>query len=534
MSRASNCNTPSWILKHRVWLSATALSVCAACIPSMPVDRYGGDVPPCEVTRQREPSSQITWSPQGVDAASGGEFWQAGPYPVWNTSPAPGCRDNPAAPARVETGAMPLYITYPTTSRPEITGQARPARGPWPVVIFAHANNDTQCEIFDRYYSLHDQWASWGAVVVSVDSTLRNCLSGSTRNIQDRAQDQLWAAQTLRAWNDDPTHWLYGQLDLERVVYAGHSRGAGASYVAADQGGARGVINLQGVDLVSFGFQGVRPKVPSLGVTAERDVDLNYPAVEPNEERLRAPYTWVTIKGATHAFTADTVPSEIDDAPGITRAQQHRATFYWTTAFLAHHVLDAPALGLPADASSRALYSFEGARAVGAHASPQGGIMRWRSDRPQTLLHAFDDASNTRNDLGGQTRTQGALQARPTFTYFPFEPDPGPRYAQARALHLQGAGQWWTDLPEAVDVAGLAARVKLPDDVSTASFDLLIRRGDEVERVDGASLVGPLPLECRYTQLWLERDLQGVDAVGVDLKSGALLMDDLRLLEHAL
>jgi pimeloyl-ACP methyl ester carboxylesterase len=429
---------------------------------------------------------------------------------------------------------MPMYITYPASSRPEQTGEARLANGPWPVVVFAHANNDTQCEIFDRYYSLHDQWASWGAVVVSVDSTLRNCLSGSRRNIQDRAEDQLWAVQTLGEWNQDPTHWLYQQLDLDRVVYAGHSRGGGSSYVAASVGGAKGVINLQGIDLVSFGYAQIRPDVPSLGVTAELDVDLTYPAVEPNEERLQASYTWVTLKGAIHAYTADTVPSEIDDAPTISRAEQHHATFYWTTAFLAQHVLDLASFDVPSAAVERALYSFDGAEKVRQHASSEGAFVRWRSDTPQRPLHMFNGSTPTQNELGGGVSTEGAIRAEVTFTYYPFESNVSARYAQAKALHMQGVGQWWTELPESTDVAGIAARLKLPDDVGGASFSLLIRRGEEIERVDGASLIGPLPLEYRYTQLWLDRTLEGVDAVGIELTQGKLLMDDLRLLDHAL
>lgn len=499
----------------------------------MPEDRYGGEFSPCDVVFTAA-AQEATWSRDGLEALERAAFWSQGPYPVWNTAPAPGCRDNPQAPARVETGRMPMYITYPSSERPEQTGSARLAQGPWPVVIFAHANNDTQCEIFDRYYSLHDHWASWGAVVVSVDSTLRNCLSGSRRNIEDRADDQLWAAQTLRAWNADPTHWLYQQLDLERVVYAGHSRGGGSSYVAADRAGARGVINLQGIDLVSFGFNQVRPDVPSLGVTAELDVDLNYPAVEPNEERLQAPYTWVTLKGAIHAYTADTVPTEFDDAPTISRAEQHRATFYWTTAFLTSVILDLAPLGLPEGAAARALYSFDGVEEVRARASSEGAILRWRSGAPQRVLHRFNGPTPTRNELGGAVRADASLAAQTTFTYNPLEPDVSARYAQARSLHLQGVGQWWTELPEASDVAGIAARVKLPDDVARADFSLLIRRGEDVERVDGASLIGPLKLECRFTQLWLDRALEGVDAVGIELRQGELLIDDLRLLDHAL
>src|SRR5690606_196731 len=98
----------------------------------------------------------------------------------------------------------------------------------------------------------------------------------------------------------------------------------------------RAVIDLQGIDLTAFGFGSapLLPETPVLGITAGNDVDLDYPHVEPTEDQLAGPYTWIDIVGAIHAHTADTVPIEPDDEPTITRTAQHNVTDFFSTAFL--------------------------------------------------------------------------------------------------------------------------------------------------------------------------------------------------------
>lgn len=521
----------------------------ASCIPDNPDDRYGGRVHPCDVVVNHGAITNQTFRPSGQDAAQTQRYDRLGPYYVWNTSPSPSCPQNPRTPKRLKTGPMPVYITYPSKTQPTQTGRAALGRSPdktssgkWPVVIFAHANNDLQCEIFDRYYTLHDHWASWGYVVVSVDSTLRNCLSGSNQNLRDRIDDQLWALTSLRRWHDDPTHWLHQRIDLSRVVFAGHSRGGGGSFIAAKNSGVERaiVLNLQGIDLTSFGFGEPSIDNPSMGITASRDVDLNYPHVEPNEALLKGPYSWVTLLGGIHAYSADTVPEEPDDDPGITQTQQHQLTNYYTTAFMAHHLGAANAQGeVVVQDTSPVIYGFEGVQTMRRHVVKSGAIVRWNRRINQTLVDDFN-AIGPRpvNVLGLVNRTTGQLKAEATYAYCPLVMPSDLKLLKAKALYLRGQGQWLSALP--ADLVGqrgqIEARVKLPDGVDKVSFEVIVQSGSTQASFDGHKLIGPVGLTNRYTQLVLPVETiraalpeGAIDAVGISLSDGSLILDDLRV-----
>ena len=532
-----------------IFPGALIILCVAACIPDNPDDRYNGRVHPCDVVVNHDAATAQTFRPSGQEAARLMRYDRLGPYYVWNTSPSPSCPQNPRTPKRLKTGPMPVYITYPAKTQPTETGRAALGRSPgdtpagkWPVVIFAHANNDLQCEIFDRYYSLHDHWASWGYVVVSVDSTLRNCLPGSNQNLRDRIEDQLWALRSLEQWHDDPDHWLYQRVDLSRVVFAGHSRGGGGSFMAAKNSGVERaiVLNLQGIDLTSFGFGEPSIDNPSMGITASRDVDLNYPHVEPNEALLRGPYSWVTLVGGIHAYSADTVPTEPDDDPGISQAQQHRLTNYYTTAFMAHHLGVANAQGQVVEQDTSAvIYGFDGVRAMQKHVVKPGAIVRWNRRANQTLIDDFNTLGpRPLNMLGLANRTTGQLEAEATYAYCPLVVPSDFKLLKAKALYLRGRGQWWTTLPAAlIDQRGqVEARVKLPEGVDRVRFEVIVQSGSNQVSFDGHTLIGPVGLTDRYTQLVLPIETiraalpEGViDAVGISLSDGALILDDLRV-----
>lgn len=515
-----------------------------------------GDDEACKVKRVAKPREGIAqqWHEPGLEAAAARQYWRRGPYPIWTTAPDPDrCDDNPHVAPGYASGPMPLYISYPAQRWPTRVGEAAIAQGRWPVIVFAHANHDRQCEIFDAYISLHDHWASWGAIVVSVDSTLHNCQPGSYNNLLWRKRDIERTLKALKTWNSNPDHWLYDRLDLSHVTLAGHSRGAGAALLgsldAYDDITIRGVINLQGIDLTSFGFGQPRIKTPTLGVVASQDVDVNYPGVEGNEELLDAPSTWVTLMGAIHAYTADSSPLEFDDEPGITREQQRDMTELYTTAFMAHHMglahdRQGPPFA-PVD-NSAILFGFEGIHQIKAHISSKGAIARWNQRAPQTLL--IDDFNvrglHTTNKLRLPSRIEGQLDAPTVSTaYYPAKP-----FAQASAVTFKalalwlrlkapspstspGTGTWWTTINHQPEPnQRLVARIKGHADYGRG-FDVLLKTPSGVQRLRGRDYIGPLPLTYRYTQLEVPLPTDElIEEVGFELRGDAhILIDDLRI-----
>ena len=332
------------MMKRLLLVSSVVALLGCVDNPVDPTARYRGPLDPCSVEID---GSTAGWSEPGFGPdhhdpfeSSPPRFELPGPYGAWNTSPAPRCQDDPTIPfvgterithkngrtEEVEHRDVRMYITYPTASVPTVTGDGRVAEGAFPVIIFAHANHDRQCNIYRGYYSLHDHWATWGFVVVALDQTALNCRPGSRQNVQLRADGQVAAVEALRALNQDVESRFYGKLDLSKVIFAGHSRGGGASFIAQRAYPAGiGVIDLQGIDVTAFGFgDATLPAVPVIGFTAGEDVDLNYPHCEPTEDQLGGEYTWVNINGGIHAYTADSSPLEFDDHPLIGRGQQHR------------------------------------------------------------------------------------------------------------------------------------------------------------------------------------------------------------------
>jgi hypothetical protein len=531
-----------------------------------PEDRYEGPIAPCEVEISAAQPGPDGFAP-ARDSASP-EFWRAGPFGVWNTSPAEACQDDPVMEQVGDERNVPLYITYPSAGVPTRTGLGDVAPGRWPVIVFAHANNDSQCDIYRRYYSILDHWASWGFVVVSVDGTYTNCRPGSTENIEKRIAGQLQALEKLEELDADRNSRFFERIDLDRVVFAGHSRGGGASLVAAERhGNALGVIDIQGIDLTAFGFGSqTLPDFPVIGFTAGEDVDLNYPIVEPTEDQLGGPYTWININGGIHAYTADTVPIEPDDEPLIERQQQHDITEYYSTAFLARFVgAGAGNGGSPAQnaenmvsgtmffrhegaedmVSGTVLFGHRGAEIVDQDISERGVYQRWRSDKEASWIDRFDGSSPVQNLTGGQNVSTGLERSEEVATYRP-DQNAGTVYrkSMSRLLEADADGTFRLEL-DSVDAPGavsLQARIKGPDAGDVASFSVTVEvaggnaEGANTYSYGGASFIGPEPLANRFTQLVIPGDDfagETVTAIEFEVSSGALFVDDLRLIDGA-
>lgn len=545
---------------------STLLGLSGACsndADDNPDNRYKGSIKPCDVelslgnnaTNTLTRATASDWEPRTLENS---EFWKPGPHPTWNTNPGQDCPQNPTIPAVGEEKNVQLYITYPAQSEPTKTGNGDVATGTWPIIVFAHANHDGQCDIFRRYFSLHDHWASWGYVVVAVDGTATNCNRGTRENVELRRDGQLLALDVLQQLNNDPESRFHERLDLDNVVMAGHSRGGGASLLSAQQSqyNVRAVIDLQGIDLTAFGFGSapILPDTPVLGITAGKDVDLDYPHVEPTEDQLAGPYTWVDIIGAIHAYTADTVPVEPDDKPEISRAIQHDITEFFTTAFLAAYVgvstsPDSTHIQL-APAATSIVTSRQGATIVHDNLSKLGAYTRWNT-RQGTLIDDFSRATkpltSPENALGGLNVCENFARCQDAYTYKPDEESPRPHYQKASSRLLvtlpNQSGIFTTHLGDAqnplqrsTSQTQLLARVKGPDTGAPAQFDVILNTDEGTFRVPGNQHIGPIPLSNRFTQLVIPftafeniPEILKLHSISFELQSGALFVDDLRL-----
>ncbi|MEL6177582.1 MAG: hypothetical protein AAFS10_01455, partial [Myxococcota bacterium] len=487
------------------------------------------------------------------------EYWKRGPYPTWNTEPVEGeasnCPQNPLMPELQGDSDIELFISYPAESEPTVTGSGNVAPGRWPVIVYAHANNDWACDINERYRSLHDHWASWGYVVVAVDMTELNCQLGYPENFEQRTERQIAAVETLEALDNDPNSRFYGRLDLSKLVMAGHSRGGFSSIrslYSFDK--TQAVITLQGVSIMAWGL-GVDPvpAVPVLGMTAELDRDLEYPSVETTEDRLTGPYTWVDITGGIHAYTADTAPIEADDEPKISQQRQHDITEWYTTAFLARHIGvgdgQMPSTITPDLRAEAIVHGPQGARQVFESISPLGVQARWSRHRQSTWVDDFNSAFEGDplfvNDLGGENLGQALASWEEVPTYAPDEPDADIFFLRSVSMRLvapeTGNGRFRMELSPDGEMASvevgpgqsLQARIKGPDEGPMATFTVEIEGESGTARVSGADGVGASALSNRFTQLEIPLGPLGVGttlrAVTFEVEGGTLFVDDVRI-----
>ena len=555
-------------LPRLLFLGLTTLWCGCVDTPVDPSQRYEkGPFKPCDVVYD---GSQGDYDDPGLPedradpfATNPPSYWLPGPFPVWNTSPDTACTDDPTIPTigerkihhddgsteTVSLDDVRMYMTYPARSVPTRTGDGRVAEGKFPVIIFAHANHDRQCNIYRGYYSLHDHWASWGFVVVAIDGTVLDCSPGTKQNIELRSAGQIAAIDTLKEMNDDPDSRFYHHLDMDRLVFAGHSRGGGAALVSLRQHpDVAGVIDMEGVDLTAFGFgKATLPDVPVVGLTAGEDVDLNYPHCEPTEDMLGGEYTWVNVNGGIHAFTADGSPLEHDDEPLITRQQQHDIDEYYSTAFLARVV------GVPHDMSDTfhedpaesILFSHQSASTVNDEISSLGVFTRWRTKRDALWVDDFDSpiANNPEDEnlLGGDNVSEGFATSRETSTYKPDKNTRTGMYSKSYARQLvvtNGTGTYTTYLAsdrsrvDVGDYASLDLRIKGPDDGTASSLKIALVTPDGTHDVYAGDYDGPEQLSNRFTQVHIPLSELGspdmVTAVKFTLGTGELFVDDLR------
>jgi dienelactone hydrolase len=117
---------------------------------------------------------------------------------------------------------LPTQIWYPRAQR---SAGAQPARGPFPLVVFAPGYQ----KCIGTYEDLLKSWAAAGYVVAAVNFPRTNCdLSAAAADEADlvnQPQDVSYVLRTLLALNAQPNNPISGLLNPHEVAAAGQSDG---------------------------------------------------------------------------------------------------------------------------------------------------------------------------------------------------------------------------------------------------------------------------------------------------------------------
>ncbi|MDF1573588.1 MAG: hypothetical protein P1P86_00145 [Bacteroidales bacterium] len=110
--------------------------------------------------------------------------------------------------------------------------------GPFPLVLMVHGNHLDRDFSDPGYAYLGRHFASHGIIAVSVDENFLNgAWSDFSKGLKTENDCRGWLLlkhlEQWREWNACDTALFYGQVDLDRVVLIGHSRGGEAASVAA-------------------------------------------------------------------------------------------------------------------------------------------------------------------------------------------------------------------------------------------------------------------------------------------------------------
>lgn len=161
--------------------------------------------------------------------------------------------------------------------------------GPFPLVLIVHGNHIAQQPSDQGYAYLGEMLASKGYAAVSVDENFFNYSpwSGiSETDMKLRAWMLLKHLEELRRLSEQTSGPISGQLDTEKVLLIGHSRGGQAAAMAADAGrwfGAEekelssaiaGVAALAPTDMNVDGKRAQLNHVSYLTLHGSRDADL--------------------------------------------------------------------------------------------------------------------------------------------------------------------------------------------------------------------------------------------------------------------
>ena len=109
-------------------------------------------------------------------------------------------------------------------------------KGPFPIILIVHGNHGMEEHSDPGYQYLGEFLSSRGFITVSVDENFVNgTWSGDFRGKEMPARGWLLLKhlEQWKHWNQDNSHELFGKVNLDNVLLAGHSRGGEAAPIAA-------------------------------------------------------------------------------------------------------------------------------------------------------------------------------------------------------------------------------------------------------------------------------------------------------------
>ncbi len=444
----------------------------------------------------------------------------------------------------------------------------------FPLVVFHHgaANTDGatfSATIYDRYDPLLKRWASHGFVVVTIDGLdlifqNRMVTSNTYSVLTGISENQRATITHMRAKNDDAASPLRGRIDVDRVILAGHSRGAGGSLLTARvNADVMGAILLKPIDpIMSAGgetmWRGNMPPKPFLINVASADNDVIYPVCDYLYERRASVTSLYTIMGSVHNYTkashsakgvAELCPPEPGSSPTITRAQDHAITNVYSVAFLRY-------LGYGELGYAALLFDRPG---LTSSLSPLGVLNRGDRGAGALVVDDFQTGDGAMNRLGGANTATGAVavnESSMAAAIAGLRNDQYGNYLRAiygraghekiaggRKLTWSAAGGTYVAAFPAQDVSARGAFVfRARSDMGQlagTSFSLRFTDADGGSAMlSGAEYVGANGLDRRFADVIVPvGEIKGAGAntaritsVGLILGSpaGALLIDDLR------
>jgi hypothetical protein len=454
--------------------------------------------------------------------------------------------------------------------------QVASAKERFPMVVFHHGLAPVLAgapDPFLRFEPLLGRWASHGAVVATVDGldlvwSAAGYTADSFNNLKGISENQraalTWVRARVRgrsgrtpggqAGQGDADFPLADQVDLGRLIVAGHSRGAAASLITLRaEPTVVGAILIKPTDpVITVGgersWSGRLPAKPVLLGMAERDLDVVYPVADLLYERRGGPTSAHTILGSIHGFSCiEPCGPEENDNPAILRRQDWAITNAYAVAFINY-------VGRGDLGYAPLLF---GPEALSTRLSSLGVLVRADRGAAALWVEDFQDDVEGRNNLGLPSGTRGTVWTeelawlaelgRPLGDEYPFVANVYARpemlaFTRARLVEWASDGAvFFSDLG-GLDVRGRGAFVfralSLTGPIPGGHFELRFRDGQGgTATFKGAQHVGRNGIGSRFSDIIVPMAaLKGARLDLTDLErfelvlsgSGKILLDDLR------